>query len=231
MPASIVSGGLIRETRGARVALAPLPYTETWSVSNHAGLNGDKSWTMGAVGWVVDSQQALLTGGGGAASRGQCNVDTGTDDYQVTIQVPTYTPDVVGVLAVGPCVRMQGDASLTFYTGVISTTGGGTTLAVLYKFVSGVQTALGSPVTVTPHAGMTLSLRAVGSFVRMLFDGAPVISATDSAIPTGRFAGLQGVGQALNLVRVDNLTVAAAVSTGRTVPLDLLSLTPMAGVH
>lgn len=231
MPATIVSGGLIRETRGGRAIAAPLPYTETWTVSNHAGLIGDKSWTMGAAGWVVETQQAQLTNNGFAASRGQCNVDCGTDDYLVTCTLPVFNPALSGVLAAGPCVRMQGDASLNFYTAVLAASGGPPFVA-LYKFVAGIQTQLGSAVPVTAHAGMTIGLRAVGSSLRVLFDSAPVIAQTDTALPTGRFAGLQGVATDTNLVRVDNLNVTAAVggATAR-IPLELMSLTPMAGVR
>jgi hypothetical protein len=230
MPGTIVSGGLIRETRSARAIAAPLPFTETWTVSNHAGLIGDKSWTMGATGWVVDTQQALLTNNGSAASRGQCNVDCGTDDYAATLTYATYTPDVIGVLSAGPCVRMPGDASLNFYTGVVVVNGGGPATAILFKFVGGVQTQLGASAPVTAHAGMTTTVRAVGSSIRMLFDSAPVISVTDTDLPTGRFPGLQGVASGLNLVRVDNLTVTAAAGVGR-LPLQLLSLTPLTGVR
>lgn len=230
MPATIVSGGLIRETRGGRAIAAPLPYTETWTVSNHAGLIGDKSWTMGAPGWVVDTQQAQLTNNGTAASRGQCNVDCGTDDYAATVTLTTFAPDIVGTCAAGPCVRMPGDASLNFYTAIV-VANGGTPSAMLLKFVGGVQTQLGSAVPVTAHAGMTVTVRAVGSSIRALVDGVPLINVTDTALPTGRFAGLQGVASGGNFVRVDNLNVVAATIGVSRIPLELMSLTPMAGVR
>jgi hypothetical protein len=232
VPATIVSGGLIRETRGARVALAPLPYTETWTVSDHADLNGDKSWTMGASGWTVASQTAQLTNNGFAASRGQCNVDCGTDNYAATITLITYSTDIVGALSAGPCVRMQGDASLNFYAGALVASGGGSPTANLFKFVGGVQTQLGSPsAPLLFHVGMTLTVRAVGSSIRLLVDGAPMISVTDTALPTGRFAGIQGVATGGNFVRLDNLAVSAATGGITRVPLELLSLTPYAGVR
>ena len=232
MPGTIVSGGLIRETRSLRAVAAPLPYTETWTVGDHAGLNGDKSWTMGASGWTVASQAAQLTNNGFAASRGQCNVDCGTDDYQATVTLLTYTPDIVGLLSAGPCVRMPGDASLNFYTAVLVSSGGSSPVAMLFKFVGGVQTQLGP--TSAPllfHVGMTLTVRAVGSSIRLLVDGAPTVSVTDTELPTGRFAGIQGVATGGNFVRLDNLNVAVATGGITRVPLELLSLTPYAGVR
>lgn len=232
----VLSGGLILDGSDEGRALAsPLPFTETWTLgADGPGLNGDKSWTMGATGWAVSSHQALLTNNGLTSSRGQCNVNTGTDDVQVTITLTTYTPDITGTLAAGPCVRMQGDVSLNFYTAVI-VTNGGTSSAVIYRFQGGVQTQIGPSVPVSPHAGMTVGLRAVGPKVRMYVDGLPIITTTDAGgLATGRFAGLQGVASGANLVRVDNVLVETAPVITAAVPLELLSLSPMnalVGVH
>lgn len=230
----VVSGGLILETSDFTLPFSTvtLPIIETFTVADAPpSLYGDYPWAsfMGPVGWKVTGQTAHLTGQGFSTLGERLNVDLGTNDYTVTAQYPLWSPDTSGFLIAGPLARQQGTSEITFYAAVLIS--GTPTTLNLYRFLSGAQTLIGGPFTVTPHTNMTVAIRTVGNLISAAFDGVTVIGpVSDANIPSGRYAGLEGVAPGLNAVKIDNVAITApSVATHRRRLLN--SLTPLTGVR
>lgn len=208
-----------------------LPVSETWTVADAPNsLTGDHGWTpyLGTNQWGIVSGAAQLENSGGLTQAGRMNWDMESSDYQVTATIAEFAHPGTGVLVGGLAARMQGDASFTFYA-LVGLANGGTKYLVLYSFVGGVQTTLGIE-TMTATAPFTLTLRLVGSSLKAYLDGVLAFDVTDTAIPTGRFVGVEGYSNSAgNRVRVTSLNGQAPPLTVRRG--HFYSMTPLTGVR
>lgn len=205
--------------------------TETFEVADAVGtLDGVLDWTdyMGGHLWGIVNGTAQLVGPTGNTNGGRVNAVLPSSDYQVTSTILDWHDSGAGVMAYGPCARMQGDTSLTYYVTTLLTTDGVSTV-ILQRFLNGTQLTIGGPTVATPHAGMTLTTRARGNKITALVDGlAPFPSVTDTAIPTGTSWGMQGYLTTGNRVNVASI----GVSGGTVVSFEsLMGVSPLVGVH
>ena len=236
----VITGGYISGFRPEPVATptVTVPFTETWTgADNPNALDGDFLWNdfIGTHQWSRVSNTARLFGATSVAQGGYLNNNCGTDDVAVTLTYPVYSPGT-NTLSAGPLVRMSGTVNFTGYCATVVSSGGASNLMLL-RFLAGVQTQLpaGQPISipVTPHAGMTVGVSALGSRIRAQFDGNTRIDLIDGGIPAGHYVGLQGFNDGTGDVVVDNL-VARSSAARAVVPLEMLTLQPMdalAGVH
>lgn len=199
-----------------------LPVAETWTVANaSATLNGDHPWAdyIGAHGWNIVSGAAQLENAGPFTSHGGRLVwDLLADDYVVTATIAEYVHSGVGLLTAGPVVRLQGDASLTYYAVGLAKDGAGGRTIQVYRNLAGTNAIL-TTVSTLLDAGGRLGLRVKGNQLTALANGIPVVTVTDGTIPTGRFCGLLGIAASGNRVRVDDFMAQAL---HRPVPPELL---------
>lgn len=213
----------------ARLAL---PLSEPWDVADAAGtLSGNYPWVDYIGGghlWGVVNRAAQLQGTGAVSSNaqgGRLNVDLGRSDYRLKLRIQEWHDTGAGLLVVGPCARMQGDTSLTFYCPTLIAVNGVVSFA-LQRFIGGGSVQLGPAIPITPHADMELDVQLRGDLISGYFDDVRLVSQHDpSGILTGRFIGLQGVATLTNRVRVSPLTVSLPGPEVAAAALDTLGLT------
>lgn len=232
--ARTLTAGLIRATPLVHTtSVITLPFTETWATGGDATgtLDGDFIWNdfIGTHQWQRASDRARLFGATGVTQGGYLNRNCGTDDVAVTLTYAVWTPGT-NTLVAGPMVRMTGTPVFTGYCAALIY-GDGTTNVVLYRFLAGGQTAIAPAVTVTPHAGMTVGVSALGNRIRASFDGAVRIDLTDGGIPSGRYVGLQGFNNGTGDVQVETLAASQARAALAKTPLEFLTLRPLTGVR
>jgi hypothetical protein len=212
-------------------SLQGLPIHEPWGTADAPGtMSGIYPWVPYFPGnpnaWGVKSGALELQGTGGSmpAQVGRMAVDTGRNDLRVTLMVEEWHDTGTGVLVVGPCLRMQGDASMTFYAPTLIAVDGVLTLSI-QRFIAGAQVQVGPSVPITPHVSMTIGLQIDGQILSAFFDGTRVIRQADvGGIATGHFVGIQGVASGLNRVRVRPMDIELPSAQVKPTPAETLSL-------
>jgi hypothetical protein len=206
--------------------------TETWAVADATGtLDGVLDWDdyiNNVHLWNIVNGTAQLAGPTNITAGGRVVAALPTSDYQVTATLADWHDSGAGVMAFGPCARMQGDTSLTYYVTTLLTVDGVSTV-ILQRFLNGAQATIGGPVAVTPQVGLTLTTRVRRSKITALVNGVAAFpSVTNTDIPTGTSWGLQGYATVANRVNVASI----GASNANVVPLaSLFGLRPLTGVY
>ena len=206
------------------------PILETWPGADVvASLDGLYPWVLmfGTGAWHVTGGAAELQGiPSSPAQVGRLNVNLGRSDYRVTATIDEWAYAGTNLLVVGPCLRMQGDASLNFYSPIIISVDGVSTASIQRFQVGTGQTQIGPSVPVTPHAGMRIGAQVEGDLIGLYIDDARAFAQHDpTGILTGAFCGMQGVATGTNRVRVGQV-LADAVDVDLTPTVaDTIALT------
>ena len=247
MPTPLHSGGASLTTGGYAtsdflddlgVAPPSMPIFETWTAAAD-GINtmsGDYLWTpfVGGNLWGVESHALKLENSGSAAHGGRIEIDLGTSDHRVSAEVTEFAHPGTGTLVASVAARMQGTAAMTFYAWDMLAVTGSYKLLLL-KFVAGVQTDLQDlALPGAPTGTNLLELDVLGSTVRAFYNHVLRVVVTDTSIPVGQFAGVQGVANgAGNRTRMDNFSVRAAIGagTGGSHRRRFFGLAPLTGVR
>lgn len=140
------------------------------------------------------------------------NTDMATADHWA--EVDLVFVGAVSNIYMGPCVRMSTGVDISWFGAEIDYDLG---TVHLYKFVGGVQTALGTPYTTGWVTGSThkIRLQAQGTTIKVYTDGVERISVTDSSLSTNTRVGLHGwSGTSLTTVRFDNFAAQALGAGG-----------------
>lgn len=212
-------------------SLQGLPIHEPWGTADAPGtMSGIYPWVpyfpANPNNWGVKNGALELQGIGGSspAQVGRMAVDTGRNDLRVTLTIEEWHDTGTGVLVVGPCVRMQGDASMTFYAPTLISVDGVLTLSI-QRFIAGAQIQVGPAIPITPHPGMTIGIQLDGQIFSAFFDGARVVRQADvGGIATGHFVGIQGVAAGTNRVRVRPMDIEVPSAQVKPTPAETLSM-------
>jgi len=193
------------------VAGVGIPFTETWTHADQANnLDADFDWVSLVAGWSIVSNAAELTNTGGASRIERLNVDLQTSDYRVRVPVATFDLGSTGTLVAGVCCRMPSSGASTFYTAFLFGQDGGPVSLNLSRWISGGAVPLGSVVLGTLALPADLAVSAKGNTITAWWDGRRRVQAIDGGIPSGAFAGVQGVAQfATTTARFTQATVEA----------------------
>src|SRR3990172_5565852 len=134
------------------------------------------------------------------------NTALSSDDHYAQVDI-TATIAGSNDKLVGPVIRKDNTATLTFYYGRLNDT---LDIVQLYKFIAGVATQLGSNVAVTPSLPNPIKLRATSSDqVILTYDGVDKITASPETSITGNlYTGVRAYGT----VSVDNFEAGDIVS-------------------
>ena len=180
-------------------------YTDDFNGANSDTMGVDLSWTELAGDWdIVSNEAQSITGDAGNLAR--MNTALSSDDHYAQVDI-TATIAGSNDKLVGPVIRKDNTATLTFYYGRLNDT---LDIVQLYKFIAGVATQLGSNVAVTPSLPDPIKLRATSSDqVILTYDGVDKITASPETSITGNlYTGVRAYGT----VSVDNFEAGDIVS-------------------
>jgi len=109
--------------------------------------------------------------------------------------------DLVAGDDVGPICR-RNNTAVTFYSAFLSELPPNE--IQIHKIITGIQTALGSPITVSFANGDSIKLEVIGSDLKSFLNGVLKNSITDTSITGNLFCGIYAA--SLNLVSLDNFS-------------------------
>jgi hypothetical protein len=171
--------------------LAAQTYTETWSTGDSGSLTSDLTWTeyLG-TGLALVSNRCQIAG---VVSQGEARAEHAldTDDMLVRMTLNTWTY-TGGSMALGVLGRKDASATQERYSYTCQDNGAGS-YHRLAKVVSAVETVLGSDDATDFAANEVLELSIIGSAISGARNGPVTIGpVTDTAIASGRYAGVRG---------------------------------------
>lgn len=184
-------GGLLSPRPAVRT-LAAQAYNETWSTADNASLTSDLTWTeyLG-TGLALVSNRCQVAG---VVSQGEARAEHAldTDDLLVRMTLNAWTHPG-GSLALGVLGRKDTSATQTHYSYTCQENVAGGSYHRLAKWISTAETTLGSDDPTDFAAGELLELSIIGSSITGVRNGTISVGpVTDTAIASGRYAGVRG---------------------------------------
>jgi hypothetical protein len=187
IPAQINSTSTVSGNVAGKKPIVPTgsSFTDNFNRAN-AGVGAN--WTASSDGGLL-VVSGKVRGNGSSATDSYWTANTFNDDQfsQITALVNDLPTDYAGVT-----VRQQGTGGQAYYLGIYFWHSGSPLIQLYKHTVGGTYTQLGSSFS-TGAIGIadTLRIEAIGSTITVKLNGMPVITQTDTSIPSGGSPGIQ----------------------------------------
>lgn len=160
--------------------------SENWNCADSAGLTCQLTWTeIEGTGWAIVTNRARVTA---IDSIARAESDLDTDDHEVQATLVDWIQ--TGIVSAEVLCRKDVTATLTFY---LFQPRIDASVWRLFKAVNNSFTQLGADATPAPAAGDVMKVRADGSSITGLVNGAASIGPiTDTAITANLRGGIRG---------------------------------------